>query len=438
MFLVLNKYDVAIIGGGILGTSISYWLSRVTNLKTCVIEKENSVAQHASSRNTGVIHSPFYLDPQKKKTIARAAIISHDLWKEFSIQRNIPWKDCGTLEVALDESQHKTLEKYLKWGIQNGISENALQLMDSNEVSKKEPNIRCNSGIYCSQDVSTDYGIMTRELYNYSQNNSVAFLFGHKITGIKNTGDSLELYFSDNSSIGCKFMINCAGGNSLELAKMLGLAKDYSSLHFRGEYWIAERQYENLVNTNVYSVAKFTNFPFLDPHWIKRANGTTEIGPNAVPVANSETYSGYVGNISDAVSKIGEILSSSSKKLLINPEFLSLISKEWKSSLSKNAMINRVKQFIPKINPDFFVKRGTSGIRTPIISKKGEFISEILELEGNNSLHILNYNSPGATGAPAYSALIVKKLQEKGFLNIQKTKQSFWNFDKIIEQINTP
>ncbi|MFI5416824.1 MAG: FAD-dependent oxidoreductase, partial [Nitrososphaerales archaeon] len=156
----------------------------------------------------------------------------------------------------------------------------------------------------------------------------------------------------------------------------------------------------------------------------------------AVPVATPETYSGYVGNISNAVSKLGEILSGSSKKLLVNQEFLSLISKEWKSSLSKNAMIDRVKQFIPKVNPDFFVKRGTSGIRTPIISKKGKFVSEILELEGGNSFHILNYNSPGATGAPAYSALIIKKLQEKGFLNLHKTKESFWNFDKVIEQIN--
>lgn len=418
-----------------MGTAISYWLSTVSNLKICVIEKESSVAQHASSRNTGVIHSPFYLDPQKKKAIAKAVIISHDLWKEFAISRNIPWKECGTLEVALDESQHKTLEKYLKWGVQNGIPEDALKLMDSNEVSKKEPNVQCVSGIYCSQDVSTNYEMMTGELYNYSKNHSVTFLFDHKITGIKNTNDSVELHFSNNSSIECKFVINCAGGRSLEIAKMLGLANDYSSLHFRGEYWIADKKYENLINTNVYSVAKFTNFPFLDPHWIKRADGTTEIGPNAVPVATPETYSGF-GNISDVISKFGDILSSGSKKLLVNPEFLSLVSKEWKSSLSKSAMIDRIKQFIPKVNPDFFVKRGTSGIRTPIVSKKGEFVSEILELEGENSFHILNYNSPGATGTPAYSALIVKKLQEKGFLNLQKTRESFWNFDKVIEQIN--
>lgn len=433
---MLNTYDVGIVGGGILGTAISYWLSTISNLRTCVVEKEGGVAQHASGRNTGVIHSPFYLDPQKKKTVARAALISRDLWKEFSISRGIPWNECGTLEVALDESQHKTLEKYLKWGAENGIPEGALKLMDSIEVSKKEPNIRCDSGIYCGQDVSTDYGMMTRELYSYSKSHDVTFLFDHKMTGIKNTNDSVEMQFSNNPSIECKFVINCAGGHSLEIAKIFGLADDYSSLHFRGEYWIAEKKYENLVNTNVYSVAKFTNFPFLDPHWIKRADGTTEIGPNAVPVATPETYSGYVGNVSDVISKLGEILSGSSKKLLVNPEFLSLISKEWKSSLSKSAMIDRVKQFIPKISPDFFVKRGTSGIRTPIISKNGDFVSEILELEGDRSFHILNYNSPGATGAPAYSALIVKKLQEKGFLTLRKTREPFWDFDKIIEQVN--
>lgn len=432
---MLSKYDVVIIGGGILGTLISYWLS-LSNLKVCVVEKEDGVAQHASGRNTGVVHSPFYLDPQKKKTIARAAVVSHDLWKEFSISRDIPWKECGTLEVALDDSQHKVLEKYLEWGDKNGIPEGALRLMDSSEISKKEPNIQCTSGIYSSLDVSTDYGMMTREIHNYSKNNGTTFLFDHKITGIKTTDDSLELHFSNNSYIECKFAINCAGGSSLEVAKMFGLAKDYSSLHFRGEYWVADKQHENLVNTNVYSVAKFTNFPFLDPHWVKRANGTTEIGPNAVPVANPETYSGYVGNISDVISKLGDILSGSSKKLLVNPEFLSLVSKEWKSSLSKSAMVNRVKQFIPKVDPDFFVKRGTAGIRTPIISKNGEFLSEILEIEGSNSFHILNYNSPGATGAPAYSALIVKKLQEKGILHLDNVRQSLWNFDKIIEQVS--
>lgn len=424
----MQKFDIAIIGGGILGTTLSYWISALTDKRVCVVEKESQVALHASSRNTGVVHSPFYLDPQKKKKIAKAALLSHDLWYDYAKQHNIPWKDTGTIEIALDESQHHTLEKYLKWGQQNGIAENDLKLLNSNQVKQKEPNVKCHSGIYCTKDASTDYGLLTRQLQQDSEQNGTAFLFNHKVISIKNN----QLKFSNGKSLESEFVINSAGGHSLNIAKQFGLAQEYSSLHFRGEYWQIQQNHANLVNTNIYTVAKFTKFPFLDPHWIKRSDGTTEIGPNAVPVSSPEAYSG-IGSATKTIAKIGEVLSSSSKKLLFNSEFLSLISKEWKSSISKGAMVNRVKQFIPKIDPEYFRIPGTAGIRTPIITKSGEFLAETLELKSDNSLHILNYNSPGATGAPAYSAYLVQNLSENGILNLGKEKSGIWNFAKILD-----
>ncbi len=428
----MQKFDFAIIGGGILGTTISYWLSALYDLKVCVIEKEKSVAAHASGRNTGVVHSPFYLDPQKKKEMARAAALSHDLWQDFALSRNLPWKKCGTIEIAMDEKQHQTLEKYVKWASQNGIPENEIALLDSSQISKRESNIRCYSGLYCSRDVSTDYGVLANELQKTSESQGTKFLLHHKVADIKSQDDANQVIFDDDSNLECRFLINCAGGHALNLAKRMGLAQDYSVLHFRGEYWIADEKCANLVNTNIYSVAKFSNFPFLDPHWIKRANGQTEIGPNAVPVAEPETYLGYVGNVPKTLSKLKEILGGNSRRLLINPEFLSLVSKEWKSSLSKTVMVNRVKQFIPGIKPSNFPKRGTAGIRSPVITKKGEFLSEILELQAQNSMHIINYNSPGATGAPAYSAFIVQKLQDTGILGAPKKAEAIWDYQKII------
>jgi L-2-hydroxyglutarate oxidase len=431
---MMQKFDFAIIGGGILGTTISYWLSTLYDLRICVAEKEDNVAKHASGKNTGVVHSPFYIDPQKKKTMAKAALISHDLWEDLAKSRNIPWKKCGTIEVALDEKQHHTLEKYVKWGNQNGIPETDLELLDAEQISKKEPNIRCHSGLYCRRDASTDYGAFTKEIQKISENQGIKFLFNHKVDQIKNQADAIQIQFDEKPSIECEFLINCAGGHALGLAKKMGLAHDYSALHFRGEYWIADAKCADLVNTNIYSVAKFTNFPFLDPHWIKRANGQTEIGPNAVPVADPETYTGYVGSVPKTLSKLKEILSGSSRRLLVNPEFLSLVSKEWKSSLSKTAMVNRVKQFIPQIKPSNFTKRGTAGIRSPVITKKGEFLSDVLELRTQNSFHIINYNSPGATGAPAYSAFIVEKLAGLGVLRPPKKRAGMWDFEKIITQ----
>jgi L-2-hydroxyglutarate oxidase len=422
------KFDVAIIGGGILGTTISYWLSALTRHKICVIEKEDQVAVHASSRNTGVVHSPFYLDPQKKKKIAKAALQSHKLWRDYAKKHHLPWKDTGTIELALDESQHHTLQKYLDWGIQNGLAESDLQLLDHTQIAQKEPNVKCHSGIYCKKDASTDYGLLTTQLYQESKQNGTQFLFSHKLGKIKNQ----NILFQNGESLEFGFLINCAGGYSLNIAKQFGLAKEYSNLHFRGEYWRIAPQHADMVGTNIYTVAKFANFPFLDPHWIRRADGTVEIGPNAVPVSHPEAYSG-IGGVSKAVSKLGQILSGSSKKLLFNSEFLSLISKEWKSSISKNTMVNRVKEFIPKVRPQYFTARGTAGIRTPIITKNGTFLPETLEMQSDNSLHILNYNSPGATGAPAYSAYLVQQLSDNGIIRLDKAqKQHVWDFSKIV------
>ncbi len=428
----MDKCDIAIIGGGILGTTISYWLSTQYDIKTCVIEKEDGVAKHTSSRNTGVVHGPFYLDPKKRRTSAISSLISYDLWKILAKKKNVPWSEVGTIEVATEEPQHKTLEKYLKWGTQNGIPEEQLELLDSKGLTKKEPNLKAYSGLFCKRDVSTDYGIFTKELQNESEKNGTTFLFNHQVKEVEEKSE-VKITFSDNSILNSKFVINCSGGNSLDLAKKFGLALQYNDLHFRGEYWVADKKYADLVKTNIYSVARFSEFPFLDPHWIKRADGRTEIGPNAVPVSSPETYEGYAGELSEAVSKIREIFTGNVIKLVTNPSFLKMISKEFLSSVSKSAMVYRVQKFIPKIKPEYFSEHGTAGIRTPIITPKGTFMSDILELFGKNSFHVINYNSPGATGAPAYSAFIVKQLQDKGFLDYpKKQKESFWKFEDIV------
>jgi len=431
----LAKFDIAIIGGGILGTTISYWISSLYDLKICLIEKESDVAMHASGRNTGVIHSPFYLNPKTKKHLAKSSLISYEMWLNLAKERKIPWNKTGVLELALNEEQHKSLEEFMKWGIQNGLSEEDLTLLDGKEVSKKEPNVKGHSAIFCPKEVSSDFAAFTREIKKYSEKNGTQFLLGHKVRSIKNDGNEVTIFLENDIKFSTNFIINCAGGNSLDVAQLCGLAKEYSDLHFRGEYWIADKKYSDLVKTTIYTVAEFKGYPFLDPHWIKKANGQSEVGPNAVPIPSPETYSGYLGDITTSISKLKEIVTGNAIKLLSDPEFLSLISKEWLSSISKTAMIKRVQKFIPKIKPDYFSERGTAGIRSPVITPKGKFLPDVLELKNSNSYHIINYNSPGATGAPAYSAFVVQKLQESGYLDYpQKTKESIWNFDDVIDQ----
>ena len=431
----MSNHDIAIIGGGILGTSISYWISSLYDLDICVIEKESDVAKHASTRNTGVVHSPFYLNPETKKVLARSALISYDMWKNLAKNSNIPWKNTGVLEIALNDEQHESLEEYMKWGSANGIPPQDLELLDGKQVSKMEPNVECHSAIFCKREVSSDFGLFTKEIKKVSKSLGTKFLFKKNVKEIKNNGHSSSIVLDDGSAISADFVINCAGGNSLDIAQMMGLATEYSDLHFRGEYWVADTKYSDLVKTSIYSVAEFKAYPFLDPHWIKKANGQAEVGPNAVPVLSPETYDGYVGDLGTSLLKLKDIVTGNAKKLFSDSDFLSLISKEWFSSISKTAMIGRVQKFVPKIRPEFFSKKGTAGIRSPIITPEGKFLMDVMELEDDRSFNILNYNSPGATGAPAYSCFIVEKLRERGFLDYKENeKESVWNFDDVINQ----
>ena len=428
----MKKYDIAIIGAGVLGTTISYWLSTLCNLKICVIDKEHDAAIHSSTRNSGVIHYPFYLNSKVKKNFARAAFLSHGMWKVLAEKKKIPWVQGGTIEIALDEDQHKTLEKYMVWGKENGLTEDEISILDHNQIKQKEPNVDCYSGLHCTKEGSTNYGLLTHAVKELAVKNGIEFLFKKNLDHVSESSDETHIIFSDNSSLTAKFVINCSGGNSLDIAKKFGLLDGYSDLHFRGEYWVANSEIANLVKTNIYTVPRYQEFPFLDPHWIKRANGVTEIGPNAVPVDSPESYEGLIKDLPTAISKFTDILTGSAKRLLLNPEFISLISKELHSSISKSAMVERVRKFIPKVRPEDFPERGTAGIRTPVITPKGDFVSDMIEIEDDNSFHIVNYNTPGATGAPAYSAFVVKRLEENEIIQRSRKKNdSIWDFDEI-------
>lgn len=375
--------DVVIVGGGILGTSLAHCLSQLYDGDICVLEKEDRVASHASSRNTGVLHRPFYLDPAKKRVFAKSASIMYGIWKDYAAKNGLPWLEVGTLEIALEEEQYKQLEKYLEWGESNGIDRKDLSLLSRSEVKNSEPNVECIAALHCKSDTAVDYGRFTEQLKMDAEANGAKFILNSPVELVKEEDGYVGIYVKNLSKpIMSKLMINCAGGNSVDIAHMLSVGKEYTDLHFRGEYWIADQPYTSIVNTNIYSVPRHPSFPFLDPHWIIRVDGTRQIGPNAVPVAGPNAYEGMAIDANELISKIMEMLQGGTRKLVLNREFLSLLWDEWMSSLSKDAMIKRVQRFIPKLKSEYFTRKGIAGIRSPVIDNTGNFVPDTIELEG--------------------------------------------------------
>ena len=415
-----DDYDVLIIGGGILGCSIAYFLSIMTNSSIMLMEKEKNVGIHTSSRNTGKVHAPLYYDPEKKSSTAAYTIKGYKLIKQFCLIHNLPFKEDGVIEVAIDDSEIDVLIKHVEWARRNGLKKEDIKFLSKSEMLEMEPNVKCESGLVCFQDASTDYGLINQKLKEDAVKFGCNTSFENKFRAARfntNTGAKRKMTIIGTAkNITSDYVINAAGGNSLDIAHSLNLAMDFTDLHFRGEYLIAPSKYSNLTNRSIYSVPRYTDYPFLDPHWIRRTDGRCEIGPNAVPV-----FSPYAYNLADNLKNLVPKLFESSKlgvmKLFLNKDFIRLASNELSSSLSKTKMINRVRRFLPSLNSSDFKQRGRAGIRSLLIDKKGNFASESLLVENDSSLHILNYNSPGATGAMPFAANIVKQLIQKNIVN---------------------
>ena len=430
-------FKVAIIGGGVLGVSIAYFLTaHAKNPESVVLlEQEKNIAQHSSSRNTGKVHAPFLYDPVKKKTFAKAAALGYEMWQKYSSFKRMQFKHDGVLEVALDDKGLDRLYKYLEWGIANGLTKTELQLLDKNEVTKTEPNVRCVSAIYCSKDASVNYGAFTVGLLEDIQSFGSNLLLGHKVQRISSYGQGLySIITNQRKEIRAEYLVNVAGGNSMDIAQMMGVAKGYTDIHFRGEYWQAPPEYHNLTKLSIYSVPKHPEYPFLDPHWIVRADNTCEVGPNAVPVFGPYAYN-WRTNLANMLPKIMESSQTGARKIFFDRQFLSLVSTELKSSLSKTMMINRVREFLPPLRPSAFTQRGTAGIRSSVVDKNGRFIPDTLILERDSSLHVLNYNSPGATGALPMAANIASKIIRAGIVQTSERARSLWDAHTIADRM---
>ena len=435
---------IAVVGGGILGISIAYFLSSVYGSKILVIEQEKNVALHTSSRNTGKVHAPFLYDPLRKKLFAKAAFLGYDMWHRYSDLRQLLFKRDGVMEVSVNQQGIDRLQKYMEWGIENGLlPEKEIKILEKEDVKKMEPSVNCQAALYCSRDASADFGLLTRNLFYDAQSFECRFLLGHRLSRVTETHtEGLTLTLQDGEKqkiVNTEFLINVAGGNALDIAHSMNLARSYTDFHFRGEYWQAPTRYQNLTKLSIYSVPSVPDYPFLDPHWIVRADGRREIGPNAVPVFSPYAYN-WNTNMKYFIPKIFEsLIARGARKILADTQFLTLVSNELKSSVSKSSMINRVKRFLPQIKVSDFSKKGTSGIRSILVNKDGKFVPDTLILKDWRSMHVLNYNSPGATGALPIAAMITNQLFENGVAdprNTQPKSKTIFDFREIAHKMS--
>ena len=162
-------------------------------------------------------------------------------------------------------------------------------------------------------------------------------------------------------------------------------------------------EFKNIVNHLIYPVPD-SDFPFLGVHYTRTINGNREVGPNAVLAFKREGYKTLDFSFKDTYESLTYV--GLRKFVAKNPKFS---FNELRSSFSKKEFVKKAKNLIPEVEEHMFEDVGTSGVRAQALNNSGKLIMDFSIIKEENTIHVLNAPSPGATSCLSIAKHIITK-----------------------------
>ncbi len=396
-----NKYYV-VIGGGINGLSVARQLlldfpeSRVT-----VFDKEVAVAQHQSSHNSGVVHAGLYYEPSSLK--ARLCRRGAELIKQYCLENNVAYDECGKVVVALNETEEKRLDIIYQKSIANKVPD--VRMLDTDEIKEVEPNCIGTKALYSPRTAIVSYGDITKQIAKEIKQKGGTIILGKKVTQLTEKNNKITVHFSDNDHHNIDFdhAITCAGLQSDRLAASSGDIATPKIIPFFGQYYVIDEAYKQHVKGLIYPVPD-PNYPFLGVHFTKRIDGQMTIGPNAFISLGRENYSGKDYNIAD----IHDFLTYKGF-WKFSAKNVPAAMRELRTVLSQTNFVSEVAKYVPSL-ASVSVTPAIRGIRAQAMEMDGSLVDDFVIRKQGNITHIRNAPSPGATSSLAIAEYIVREV----------------------------
>lgn len=394
----MARFDIAVLGGGIVGLATAWQISNRHPDKTIVLlEKEGSLATHQTGRNSGVIHSGIYYKPGSlRATNCRAGKVALEA---FCTEYDIPWQKTGKVIVATAEPQFPALQTIYDRGQQNGVD---CQIIDQDTLAKIEPHAAGLKAIHVPEAGIVDYPAVCATLGRLLLERGTQIRLNTKVTAIQQSTDSVTVTTND-ATIEASLVVNCTGLFSDRVAKMSGQKMDEKIVPFRGEYYTLKPEAQHLCQTLIYPVPD-PDFPFLGVHFTRMIEGGVECGPNAVLALAREGYTWKHISPRDLFES------------LTYPGFLKLALRYWKTgigeiwrSASKAAFVHALQKLVPDIRAEH-LEVAPAGVRAQALAPEGRLVDDFLILRSERVLNVCNAPSPAATASLNIGKVITDQL----------------------------
>jgi len=391
----MTRCHFLIVGGGIIGLTIAQSLLRRGVKDIVIIEKEKKIGQHASGRNSGVLHAGIYYTPNSLK--ARFCLEGNRMMKEYCLKNNLALRNFGKVIVSKNSDEAEMILELERRAHSCGAK---AKLISSKELNEIEPYAKTvGQALYSPETAAVNpkqiLACLEDEL---TSSGSVKIIFGAKLEEIDGNSAMTSL-----GLIEYEHLVNCAGAYADKISKKFGVGRGYRLVPFKGTYLKLKKTRNEIVRGNIYPVPDLRN-PFLGVHLSRSFDDEVYIGPTAIPAFGRENY-GLINGIE--FEGLGLIMLNA-KMFIVNKSFQKAVIEEPKKYI-KRFVYKEAKKLVKGLQYNDIIKSSKVGIRPQLVDiRKMELVMDFKIIKGENSLHILNAISPAWTSSMSFSNYIVE------------------------------
>jgi L-2-hydroxyglutarate oxidase LhgO len=394
-------YDIAVIGGGIVGLSFAMQVGeRFPRLRVLVLEKEAGVARHQTGHNSGVIHSGVYYKAGSLK--ARLCVAGAREMVEFCSRHGIPHEVCGKLIVATNSEEAARVDELLARGVANGLQ--GLRLLSREAMLEIEPHVGGVRALHVPSTGITDYSAVTAKYAEIATKSGAEIHTNAGVVGFDrspNTKPEAVVVRTRAGHFSAGYVVNCAGLYSDRVARMAGDDPGMLLVPFRGEYYDLAAARQELVRGLIYPVPD-PRYPFLGVHFTRRIQGNVDAGPNAVLAFRREGYRWTDVDLGEAM----EVFMDAGFRAMARQHWKNGL-KEFRRSLRKREFVRSCQRLVPAVQMEDMAPGG-SGVRAQAVGADGALVDDFRFVGRERFLHVLNVPSPAATASLPIGREILK------------------------------
>jgi glycerol-3-phosphate dehydrogenase len=365
-----SRFDVIVIGGGVVGCAIARELSRY-QISVAVLEKEADVGWGTSCRNSGVVHAGF--NNKTGTLMARLCVEGNRTFAELCRQLDVPYQKQGKLVVARENDEIVTLEHLKRQGDANGVRN--LDIIDAREMKKLEPNIRGIAALYSGETAVTAPYLLTIALAENALENEVAFFLNTEVEQIHCSKTASFEILTSRGNFTASYVINSAGLYADKIARMVGI-KNYRIYPCRGEYYVLDKNAAFMISRPVYPAPR-KDAGGLGVHFTTTVEGVILIGPSAEYIKPRNN-----------VATTRQVM---------------------------NMLFKEARSFLPLVSPQYFI-RSYAGLRAKQAPpSEGGFRDYVIEESKTvpNFINLIGIESPGLTASEPIAKMVVEIIDKK-------------------------